>query len=178
MHTIPHFFIRRIYKYEDCFLILKNGKIWIIRKCDKMKEIDIVCGIIKTEKGYVIGQRKSDVHDGMWEFPGGKVEAQETKEEALIREFQEELGIEIKVLNALCSIQDVRKDCILHVHAYICEWVKNDMQLHAHHKLCFVEAKDLYQYAFEDADKEILDAVNTWERRKEHEENRGKKSIT
>lgn len=80
-----------------------------------MKTIDIVCGVIKTEKGYLIGQRKSNVHDGVWEFPGGKVENQETKEEALIREFKEELGIEIKVLGALCSIHDVREDCILHV---------------------------------------------------------------
>lgn len=43
-----------------------------------MKTIDIVCGVIKTEKGYLIGQRKSNVHDGVWEFPGGKVENQET----------------------------------------------------------------------------------------------------
>lgn len=143
-----------------------------------MKTIDIVCGVIKTEKGYLIGQRKSSVHDGMWEFPGGKVENQETKEEALIREFKEELGIEIKVLGALCSIQDVREDCILNVFAYVCKWVKGDIHLHAHHKLCFVEAKDLYQYAFEEADKDILDAVNALERGKEYEENRGKKGIT
>ena len=37
-----------------------------------MKTIDIVCGVIKTEKGYLIGQRKSNVHDGMWEFPKQK----------------------------------------------------------------------------------------------------------
>lgn len=76
------------------------------------------------------------------------------------------------------NIHDVREDCILHVCAYVCKWVKGDIHLHAHHKLCFVEAKDLYQYAFEEADKDILDAVNALERGKEYEENRGKKGIT
>lgn len=136
-----------------------------------MKKIDVVCGIIKTEKGYLIGKRKSKVHDGVWEFPGGKVEEEETKEEALCRELKEELGIEVSIENFLCEIIDNREDCSLKVYAYLCSWKKGNLQLAAHHTIAFVQASELYDYNFEEADKGILDAVNAWERGKEHEEN-------
>lgn len=60
----------------------------------------VVCGIIRDSRGwYLIAQRnKPPDLAGRWEFPGGKVEYNETTTEALQREIREELGVEIKIL--------------------------------------------------------------------------------
>lgn len=56
-----------------------------------------VTGPIADGQEYLIGRRKGKAYHGCWEFPGGKVEAGETPEEALVREWMEELGVEITV---------------------------------------------------------------------------------
>jgi 8-oxo-dGTP diphosphatase len=55
----------------------------------------VVAGILERDGQWLICRRRADqAHPGKWEFPGGKVEAGETSEAALIRELREELGIE------------------------------------------------------------------------------------
>ena len=59
--------------------------------------LSIAIGIIRNTKNEVLlGKRTKGSLMGYWEFPGGKIESNETPEEALIREFQEELGVEIR----------------------------------------------------------------------------------
>jgi len=62
-----------------------------------MKRIDVAVGIISNEIGEVlVGQRTiKDQYFGKWEFPGGKLEGNETPKEALVRELKEELGIDV-----------------------------------------------------------------------------------
>ena len=58
--------------------------------------LNIAIGILRNTKNEVLlGKRTKGSHMGYWEFPGGKIEPNETPEEALFREFQEELGLEI-----------------------------------------------------------------------------------
>lgn len=60
--------------------------------------IEVVAGIIYKDNKFLIAQRNFKKHQGgLWEFPGGKVEKNETYEEALIREIKEELNADIKV---------------------------------------------------------------------------------
>lgn len=59
-----------------------------------MKQIEIVAAIIYKEGKYFSTQRGYGEFEGLWEFPGGKIELGETAESALKREIQEELGIE------------------------------------------------------------------------------------
>ena len=63
----------------------------------KRELLSIVIGILRNTKNEVLlGKRmKGKNLKGYWEFPGGKIELNETPEEALFREFQEELGVEI-----------------------------------------------------------------------------------
>lgn len=57
-----------------------------------MKEIEVVAAIIHSGKEYFATQRGYGEFEGMWEFPGGKMEAGESPEAALKREIKEELG--------------------------------------------------------------------------------------
>lgn len=125
-----------------------------------MKTVHIVCGIVQTEDGYLIGKRKSAVHDGIWEFPGGKVEANETNEQALVREWQEELAITIEPTAFLCTVRDEREDVTLLVHAWRCIWKSGTLCPRVHHEIRFVAASQLYDYTFEASDRMILDILN------------------
>lgn len=63
-----------------------------------MKTVLVAAGIVIKEKRVLLTQRKSGSHlEGMWEFPGGKVEPGEDPKDALVRELREELGIETVV---------------------------------------------------------------------------------
>ena len=71
-----------------------------------MKQIEVVAAIIRDEEGCVFAtQRGSGEWKDWWEFPGGKIEAGETPEEALKREIQEELETEISVDEFLCTVE-------------------------------------------------------------------------
>ena len=60
-----------------------------------MKVIEVVAAIIQRDGAYFATQRGYGEFEGMWEFPGGKIEPVESSEDALKREIQEELGIDI-----------------------------------------------------------------------------------
>lgn len=64
---------------------------------DKPILLVVACALVDTDRRVLIAQRPEGKHmAGMWEFPGGKVDASETPEAALIRELREELGVETK----------------------------------------------------------------------------------
>lgn len=65
---------------------------------------DVVAGIVLNEDKILIAKRaKGEKMEGKWEFPGGKIEKGETPEEALIREFKEELSVDINVHGYFCK---------------------------------------------------------------------------
>ena len=125
-----------------------------------MKELNVVCGAILKEGKYLIAKRGKGVDEGFWEFPGGKVEPNESQVDAIIRELKEELEIDVKVIKYLCSIDDIRTNIIIHVHAYLCEIIEGNIHLNNHDEIHFVNPNDLYNYQFQKADKEILDMLN------------------
>lgn len=125
-----------------------------------MKTIEVVCAVIHDENGNVfIGRRKSDVADDMWEFPGGKVEAKETKEDACIREIKEELSLDIELQGFIADVYDDAFDPIIHVSAYHARILDGTLQLHAHKEGRWVKPEELYSYQFQEADRSLLDAV-------------------
>lgn len=65
----------------------------------------VVIGFIEKQDQLLITQRALDTHfGGFWELPGGKLEVGEKPAEALIREFKEELGLDIDAANLICKI--------------------------------------------------------------------------
>ncbi|MGH7330454.1 MAG: (deoxy)nucleoside triphosphate pyrophosphohydrolase, partial [Polyangiaceae bacterium] len=67
-----------------------------------MKTVIVSAGVIIEKSHVLLTQRKAGAHlEGMWEFPGGKVEPGEDPRAALVRELREELGIEVNVGEAV-----------------------------------------------------------------------------
>lgn len=124
-----------------------------------MKQLEVVCGIIKEKNKVLIAKRGKGIHENMWEFPGGKVEPMETKQQAIIRELKEELDIEVKVIGFLQDVMDIRKDVTIHISAYVCELIRGTPTLHVHHEYKWVDAQEIQHYAFEPADQRIIERV-------------------
>ena len=66
-----------------------------------MKKINVVCGVIVRDNKYLITQRGDSKNLNKWEFPGGKVEPFENNFEAIKRELNEELSIEVTPIKKL-----------------------------------------------------------------------------
>tara|TARA_Y100001935_G_scaffold184714_1_gene153319 strand:+ start:25788 stop:26741 length:954 start_codon:yes stop_codon:yes gene_type:complete len=88
-------------------------------------KIDVAVGVLYNEKGQlIISKRKKDKpHPGLWEFPGGKREANEEIQDTLSRELHEELGIEIKKYRPLINIKSIDGECELNLYVFLIhEW--------------------------------------------------------
>lgn len=91
----------------------------------KPKPIDVAVGILMKSNGDVLlGQRPAGKpFPGYWEFPGGKVEPDESVFDALKREFVEELGIEILSAEPWCGVDYVYPHAHVRLHFFIShEW--------------------------------------------------------
>ena len=84
-----------------------------------MKTIKVVAAVIRDRDKIFATQRGYGEFKGGWEFPGGKVEAGETIEEALKREFMEELGIAIASADPWCGVEFVYPHAHVRLHFYI-----------------------------------------------------------
>lgn len=124
-----------------------------------MKQMEVVCGVLVNDGKVFIGRRQSKHANGVWEFPGGKVEAGESEAAALARELSEELGIVAKVGEKLCTILDEQEGWHLRVHAYLCHSEQQPGDLRAHSEGRWIDPGELTQYAFQPADAPIIQRV-------------------
>jgi len=94
-----------------------------------MKRIEVAVGVLFNEHNQVlIGQRTvKDNYYQKWEFPGGKVEIGETPKEALIREFNEEVGINIEASESLMVLEHNYPDRHVRLHVQIIKRYSNEV---------------------------------------------------
>ncbi|HIX90172.1 MAG TPA: (deoxy)nucleoside triphosphate pyrophosphohydrolase [Candidatus Agathobaculum pullicola] len=118
---------------------------------------EVVAALIWEQDKFMICQRPPHKARGMlWEFVGGKVESGETKEQALIRECQEELAITPDVGQIFMDVTHEYPDLTVHLtlfHATIQEGVPQKLE---HNDIRWITAGEIDQYAFCPADEEIL----------------------
>ncbi|GJM57248.1 (deoxy)nucleoside triphosphate pyrophosphohydrolase [uncultured Dubosiella sp.] len=84
------------------------------------KEIDVVAAIIVKDQYILATQRGYGDFKGGWEFPGGKVEVNESKEHALEREIAEELKVKIRIDSFFMHVDHEYPDFILHMDCFLC----------------------------------------------------------
>ena len=122
-----------------------------------MKSKDVVAAIIKRNDLYLIAQRNSNKYKGLkWEFPGGKVESDETFHEALSREIQEELNININVHKKIAEEKYKDDQIDISLHDYLCSEKSGSIRLNEHENMAWVEKKDFDKYAFVEGDGNVL----------------------
>lgn len=108
------------------------------------KIIEVVgAAIIKEEK--VLAMQRSDqmTLPGMWEFPGGKVEADETEQEALIREIKEELNVTINILDYINEASYDYEFGTVQLKVYTAEIISGQITLEEHSDGKWVTADEL-----------------------------------
>ena len=119
--------------------------------------IDVVAAVIKKNDLFLIANRSfEDNSQGIWEFPGGKVEENETFTSALIREIKEELSLNIKVDNMIATIYLNKTDKNIYVHYYYAFILSGQISLNVHSEFKWVPRTQLKNFTYIDGDRHIL----------------------
>ena len=122
-----------------------------------MKITEVVAALIWDRDKFMICQRPAHKARGLlWEFVGGKVESGETKEQALIRECQEELAVTLSVGNIFMDVVHEYPDLTVHLtlfNATIAEGVPQRLE---HNDIKWITPSEIPNYEFCPADEEIL----------------------
>ena len=125
-----------------------------------MKVIDVVAAIIKKDNLYLVTQRNRDKHMGLkWEFPGGKVEANETLQEALTREIYEELNIDINIYEKLAEERYKDSEINIVLHYFLCSIKDGIINLNEHEAMEWVDKTDFDKYDFVEGDGNITSLI-------------------
>ena len=131
---------------------------------DRKRPIVIVaaCALLDREGAVLLAQRPPGRPlAGLWEFPGGKVEAGEQPEEALIRELREELGLEIakEDLTPLTFASHAYPDFHLLMPVYLCRRWRGHLTAHEGQELLWVRPDTLHLYDMPPADAPLKIAL-------------------
>ncbi|MDD5968455.1 MAG: 8-oxo-dGTP diphosphatase MutT, partial [Anaerostipes sp.] len=127
-----------------------------------MKTIKVVAAII-IENGNVFATQRGygEFKDG-WEFPGGKVEANETPEDALVREIKEELDTEIEVLELLDTVEYDYPKFHLSMECFICKMKSGDLILKEHEAAKWLTKETLDSVDWLPADEGLIGKIEEY----------------
>lgn len=123
--------------------------------------VEVVAALIWDKNKFMICQRLAHKARGLlWEFVGGKVESGETKEQALIRECQEELAITLSVGNVFMDVVHEYPDITVHLTLFNATIAKGIPQKLEHNDIRWITPNEIPQYEFCPADEEILRRIS------------------
>jgi 8-oxo-dGTP diphosphatase len=119
--------------------------------------VEVVAAIVRRNGKILITRRLDHVHlGGLWEFPGGKVEAEESLEGALLREIREELGMEIAVGSEIFTIEHDYPTKSVRLHFFNCSIIQGEPQALDVSDLRWVTPSQLADFEFPPADAELI----------------------
>jgi len=125
-----------------------------------LKFIHVAVGVVKRNDTFFICKRSQSQHQGgLWEFPGGKVEANETVEQALSRELKEEIDITVLSSYSLLSIKHEYSDKNVHLDVHIVDKFDGEPIGNENQLSCWVNHSQLDNLAFPEANKAIIEAL-------------------
>ena len=121
---------------------------------------EVVAALIWDKDRFMICQRPAHKARALlWEFVGGKVEPGETKEQALIRECQEELAITLSVGNVFMDVVHEYPEITVHLTLFNATIAKGIPQKLEHNDIRWITPNEIQQYDFCPADEEILKRI-------------------
>ena len=122
--------------------------------------IEVVAALIWDNDKFMICQRPAHKARGLlWEFVGGKVEPGETKEQALIRECQEELAVTLSVGNVFMDVVHEYPDLTVHLTLFNATIAEGEPQKLEHNDIKWITPSEIPNYEFCPADVEILEKI-------------------
>jgi 8-oxo-dGTP diphosphatase len=121
-----------------------------------MKSIEVVAAIIFNDNKILATRRGYGDYINMWEFPGGKIESGETKEDALRREIREELDVEITIHKYITTVEYDYPNFHLTMHCYSCTILTGTIKLSAHNEARWLSSSDLTSVEWLPADIDLI----------------------
>ena len=126
-----------------------------------MKVIEVVAAIIYKDGAYFTTQRGYGEFEGMWEFPGGKIEPGESSKDALKREILEELGIDITIDEFLCTTNYDYPSFHLTMHCYLCSVKSGMIELREHKAAQWLSVELFDNVEWLPADLEVVEMLKS-----------------
>ena len=121
---------------------------------------EVVAALIWNKDKFMICQRPAHkARELLWEFVGGKVEPGETKEQALIRECQEELAVTLSVGDVFMDVIHEYPDLTVHLTLFNATIAEGEPQKLEHNDIEWITPSEISNYEFCPADKEILKKI-------------------
>lgn len=119
--------------------------------------IEVTAAIIQRDDKLLLCQRpKGKRCELLWEFPGGKIECNETPEECLVRECHEELGIIIKAEQLVQEIEYAYPDITVNIHFYICKLIDGEPACIEHNDIQWLTLDEILKLPLCPADNKML----------------------
>lgn len=125
-----------------------------------MKTIRVVAAVIKNENKIFATARGYGEFKGQWEFPGGKIEAGETPQEALVREIKEELETTIQVGDLIDTIEHDYPTFHLSMDCYWCDIVEGELKLLEAESARWLSKEELYDVKWLPADITLVESIS------------------
>lgn len=124
-----------------------------------MKTIRVVAAIIIDEGKIFATQRGYGEFKGGWEFPGGKIEPNETPEAAIVREIKEELDTEVQVIELLDTVEYDYPKFHLSMDCFVCQVRSGDLVLKEHKVAVWLTKDALYSVDWLPADRVLIEKI-------------------
>ncbi|MCA2686536.1 MAG: 8-oxo-dGTP diphosphatase MutT [Microcystis sp. M038S2] len=133
----------------------------MIPETDSLASKQIGVAVIRDDRDLILIDRRlaKGLLGGFWEFPGGKIEGNETVQECIKREILEEIGIEIAVDSHLITIDHTYSHFRVNLQVYNCRYLSGEARAIECEEIRWVTIQELDNYTFPAANQEIIRAL-------------------
>lgn len=131
---------------------------------DYLRLITVVGAVISKDGKILAAQRKEESSlGGFWEFPGGKIEENETPREALTREIKEELEAEIDIFDEICTVDHKYDFGIVRLTTFRCRMLSDSISLNDHQDTRWLSMRELRDVNWAPADIPTIEILEEME---------------
>ena len=132
----------------------------MINRIEGMKSIRVVAAVIRDNDRIFATQRGYGNYKGWWEFPGGKIEAGETPQEALTREIREELDTLVEVGDLIACVEYDYPEFHLSMDCFWCTILEGNLHLNEAEDARWLTKENLMSVKWLPADLEVLEVIS------------------
>lgn len=120
--------------------------------------LKVVAALIMKDGKILIAKRSTGNKDviGKWEFPGGKVEENETEKQAIEREIKEEFDILVRAEKFITNVISKDKKSEIDLRLYLCKYIDGKIKLNDHSDYKWVDKDEIFDYDLADLDVELV----------------------